>query len=368
MGERFGRRIPEIVGRYRRTLLRLANRLGTTPELWAVSEKHAVLMLEACARALDLPPSDAADRAREEDLLASTAIGGLWAGCQARLVDLLSAMEALQRHAFEAVLELAAELPADDRADVVARAAVTIGRTGSLHARNAAQNYDAYLLRQIERANATERAKLARELHDRLGNSLMLAFRHLELYWLTMGPHPQGERHFAAIRAALREATGFTRDLISGLRSEAPLTNLAEAIGDCVDKLNLRGLPVDVSVHGDETWLPEHHRDEIFLVVREFLRNSFAHAMPSSISVRIRISPDVAEIEAVDDGRGFVLEEARRAGTGLSSMRERTEQLGGQFSLFTMPGKGTRILAWVPLPRESASPRAAEPLRPATLG
>jgi signal transduction histidine kinase len=368
MGERFGRRIPEIVGRYRETLLRLANRLGTTPELWVVSEKHAALMLEACARMLDFPPEDVADRAGDEDLLASTAIGGLWAGSQARLVDLLSAMEALERHAFDAVVELAAEVPAEDRAAVLARAAAAIGRIGSRHARNAAQNYDAYLLRQIEQANSAERAKLARELHDRLGNSLMLAFRHLELYRMTTGSHPHGEKHFAAIRASLREATGFARDLISGLRSEAPLTNLAEAIGDCVATLNLRGLPVDIAVHGDETWLPAHHRDEIFLVVREFLRNSFAHAMAASISVRIRISPVLAEIEAADDGRGFVLGETGRRVSGLSSMRERTEHLGGQFALFTKPGGGTRIVAWVPLPREAAATGVAAPLRPATLG
>jgi signal transduction histidine kinase len=323
-------------------------------------------MLESCARVLDLPPDSAADRAGDEDLLASTAIGGLWAGCQARLTDLLSAMEALQRHAFDVVVELAEEIPAEDRAAVIAHAATAIGRIGSLHSRTAAQNYDAYLLRQIEQANSVERAKLARELHDRLGNSLMLAFRHLELYRLATGSHPRGDKHFTAIRASLREATGFARDLISGLRSEAPLTNLAEALGECVATLNLRGLPVDIAVHGDETWLPEHHRDEIFLVVREFLRNSFAHAMASAISVQIRISPAQAEIEASDDGRGFVFD--GRRGTGLSSMRERTEQLGGQFSLFSKPGKGTRIVAWVPLPPRDGEGAPAARLHPATLG
>lgn len=374
IGTRLSDRIPEIVERYQRDLLEVANPLGTTPELWAESRTHAAVMLGACARVFELPDDRATGRNLEEDLLASSVIGGLWACCKARLTDSLSAMEALVRNTLDAVVEISAEIPQVHRAAVIARAAKVVNQIGSLHAQTAALSYDAFLLQQIEQANSDDRSRLARDIHDCLGNSLVLAFRHLELYRTkSAGVNPAGEQHLDSILDSLKEATSFTRGLISGLRAEAPLTNLAEAVTGCAAALNFRDLPVHISVHGDETWLPEDHRDELFLIIREFLRNSFAHAVPEAVSVRIRISPGRADVEAFDNGRGFIFDERRWAseatatpagrsrGTGLSVMRERTEQLGGQFSLTTRLGKGTRIRLWVPLPKRTHGDAAAAP-------
>jgi signal transduction histidine kinase len=92
------------------------------------------------------------------------------------------------------------------------------------------------------------------------------------------------------------------------------------------------------------------------------------------ISVEVGIGPHSVDVEAYDDGRGFTLDTERGAaltgqahgdgnpaghcgGTGLAVMQERAEQLGGQFFLFSVPGKGTRMRLWVPLPRRRYVPQ-----------
>src|SRR5262249_10814719 len=138
VGERLSAIIPKIVERYRQNLEAAGNPLGTTPELWAESRTHATLILEGCARVLDLKPDRTTRRDLEEDLLAASVIGGLWACCKARLTDSLSAMEALERETLDAVVELTAELPAAERATVIARSARVITFIGSLHSQTAA--------------------------------------------------------------------------------------------------------------------------------------------------------------------------------------------------------------------------------------
>jgi signal transduction histidine kinase len=372
-GQRLVEAIPAITNRYQQSLKEAANPLGTTPELWEESRAHASMMLEACAHAIELPDANPRDNVHHgEYLLFCSAMGTLWACCRARLTDSLSAMETLVRITFDTVIDLVAHLPDPARAALIARAARVVNQIAALHTQAAALSYDAYLLQQIEQANANDRNRLARDIHDRLGNSLVLASRHVELHQIkaAVGDGIVGEEHLSAIQTALAEATAYTRSLISGLRAEAPLTNLEQALVSCANDFNFDKLPVHIAVHGDETWLPEHYRDELFLILREFLRNSFAHAQPGVISVQVGISPHRVDVEAYDDGLGFVPEAdpavaarqrvtgapSRRRGAGLVVMRERTEQLGGQFALLSAPGNGTHLRVWAPLPKREQEP------------
>lgn len=364
IGARLSSAIPDIVERYHRQLLAVANPLGTTPELWAESSTHASLLLASCAQVIDLPDDVPEVRDFGDDLREAAALGNLWACCRARLTDSVGAMDILVQIALDTVVELVADVPAEQRATLIARAARVLNKICGLHTRAAAFSYDAYLLRQIEQANAEDRRDLARDIHDRLGATLVLAFRHLELYRGKTDRADAGAEHLAAIQASLENATAFTRNMISGLRADAPLHSLGESLQDCVGALNFRNLPVHIAVNGDETWLPDHVRDELFLVLREFLRNSFAHAAADSIAIRVGISPHRVDAEAIDDGVGFEVTTdpggptaaGRRTGTGLSAMRERTEHLGGQFFLTSARDRGTCMRLWIPLPKRRDDP------------
>jgi two-component system NarL family sensor kinase len=96
-----------------------------------------------------------------------------------------------------------------------------------------------------------------------------------------------------------------------------------------------------------------------YRTVQEALTNVARHA--HATSCRVRISVDRArsalELEVTDDGVGMA--EGRRAGVGLSSMRERAEELGGTCDVDSNPHGGTRVLARLPLPISEVHPERA---------
>lgn len=363
LGRQLEEEIPALVGRYRDALEKAENPLGKLPELWEDTRTHADLILTRWARALDIPDEDESTGiAAALDLSGSSSLGTRRAISGVRLVDSLRALETLTHTALATAERCTADAPADVRHHLMGRAAQVLNRIGSQHTQAAVFGYDAHLLRQIDRVNTGERDRLARDIHDLLGNSLALAFRHLELYRMTAaGPEGPRRTHLAALDDALQEAVGFTRGLISGLRHGAPLISLEAELRDCAGALNFRGLPVRVTVSGDETWLPVPHRTELFLILREFLRNSFTHAAPQCISIDVCIRPGRVEAAAYDDGRGFDHDDTRignaqhpedRAGHqgGLVMMRERARELDGNCQLHSRPGAGTRLTLWLPLP------------------
>ncbi|WP_158883282.1 sensor histidine kinase [Amycolatopsis anabasis] len=325
----------------------VANPLGIVAELRGQARAHASLVLEAFARAIGSPGSEPHPG---EPLAEPAVLGGLWACRRARFTDALKAIEILAGIALEEFADLVSGLPGEPRAALVTRAARLLQELSSRHLSAAADSYDAYLLEQVEQANSDDRKRLARDVHDQLGNSLVLAMRHLELY--RVKARGAGDDHLRAVEGALAEAKDFTRLLFSGLRAKAPLTSLARSLTACAEELNFRAAEVRVRVHGDEAWLPENHRDEIFLILREFLRNSFAHASPENVRVRVGISPGRVDVAADDDGSGFASPDRNdlRDGAGLTVMRERAEHLGGRLSLISKPGRGTSMRLWVPLP------------------
>jgi signal transduction histidine kinase len=81
-------------------------------------------------------------------------------------------------------------------------------------------------------------------------------------------------------------------------------------------------------------------------VLDEALSNAVRHAGPTTVSVRVSRTDDRLELTVRDDGAGFVA--AREDGVGLTSMRERCEELGGQFDLSTTPA-GTTVRATFPI-------------------
>lgn len=88
----------------------------------------------------------------------------------------------------------------------------------------------------------------------------------------------------------------------------------------------------------------------LFRVTQEALHNIGKHSGAKHVQVRLTSSDKELTLSIFDDGRGFDVEESLQSvGLGLISMRERIEMLGGQFEILSSPGKGTQILARVPV-------------------
>jgi signal transduction histidine kinase len=108
------------------------------------------------------------------------------------------------------------------------------------------------------------------------------------------------------------------------------------------------GSPVE-GPEGDER-LPAPVETVLFRIAQEALNNVAKHAQARRVEVAMTRDRGGVTLHIADDGRGFD-PEAPRPGTrlGLWSMRERVEQLGGQFEVESAPGAGTRVRAIIPL-------------------
>jgi signal transduction histidine kinase len=201
---------------------------------------------------------------------------------------------------------------------------------------------------RVYEARLDERRRIARELHDRLGEVLTVGLRQLDLDEILGREIPEGRSAIA--REALVEAMRRLRLVTSGLRDE-PVTSFEKALADFLNRV-CADADVHLVVLGDETWAPAGIIDEAFLIVREALRNALTHGAPQSVVVGVEVTRRELRAWVDDDGSGFACggdAESPAAGTGLAAMRERAALLGGTLAIASKPGRGTSVELNVPL-------------------
>ena len=217
-------------------------------------------------------------------------------------------------------------------------------------------------------AREEERRRLRRDLHDGLGPTLGGLTLGLDAARgaLTRDPSTAAALLWE-LKVQTQEAVSDVRRLVYGLRPPALddlgliaavrqqaakhglLTNdlLSGARGRAGSK---NGLVFQVEAPDDLPPLPAAVEVACYRIVQEAMTNVARHA--GARSCRVGISTDGAEsaleLEVIDDGVG--IPEERRAGVGMSSMRERAEELGGTLSIESVPAGGTRVVARLPLP------------------
>jgi len=111
----------------------------------------------------------------------------------------------------------------------------------------------------------------------------------------------------------------------------------------------------DLSFFGDESPIPKAVGEQVYLVMREAVRNAVRHSGCERIGIRLRVEQDEVVGVVEDDGGGFDPEAVGKVspsfGVGLRSMRERAEMLGGDLRVSSKPGAGTSVEVRAPLDR-----------------
>jgi signal transduction histidine kinase len=228
---------------------------------------------------------------------------------------------------------------------------LALNRSMTMRIREATEAYTSYLLNRIHEAHVGERRRIARELHDRVGNALSIAHRQLELFDIYQDSDPiratgQAEKAHQTVAESIRSL----RDVISGLRLETSPKSLEKALASYVGSVPAEGITLRLRINGDETWVPEAIGDEAVLIIREAIRNSLAHGNPSIVLVGVDIAPHELRASIEDNGTGFDPRQTGGSkGAGLASMRERTELLGGTITIATQLHQGTQVELIVPL-------------------
>jgi signal transduction histidine kinase len=211
--------------------------------------------------------------------------------------------------------------------------------------------YTGYLLERVEQAHIEERLRIARDLHDRLGEGLSIALRQLELHEIHSTRDPATTAPQATIaKGAIVEAMGRLRAVATDLRQDS-VRSLETALVTYIDSV-AADAEVRLRVSGDEKWAPPSVIDEAYQIVREALRNAFTHGSPKLVLIGVTIAPHELSAWVEDDGCGFEAAKSadRGPGTGLTAMRERAASVGGQLTLASVPGQGTYLGLVVPLP------------------
>jgi signal transduction histidine kinase len=204
-------------------------------------------------------------------------------------------------------------------------------------------------LDRVYRAQVEERRRLARDLHDRVGEVLSVGLRRLDLQEIPCLADPRGKATVS--REALVEAMRRLRVVTSDLR-EPPVTSLEKALMQNLDSVRADA-EVRLHISGDEAWAPPAVLDEVFLILREALRNALAHAGPQLVLIAVEVSAQELSAWVIDDGCGFsppAAKEAADSGSGIASMRERAALVGGRVVVSSTPGHGTRVELHLPLP------------------
>lgn len=206
--------------------------------------------------------------------------------------------------------------------------------------------------RSQEDTTLRERARLARELHDAMSQTLF----SLQLTAATaadaVGGDPDAAReHLATVRDLARIVQEELRAVIVDL---APPDLEAEGLAETLRKhvallARVHGMPLSVRIDGAADLQP---RTELALlrIAQEALHNALRHAAATAITVTLTMADDETVLEVRDDGAGFdpSAPSVRATRLGLGSMRHRARAAGGRLVIDSAPGRGTIVNARVP--------------------
>ena len=207
-------------------------------------------------------------------------------------------------------------------------------------------------------AREQEKSRIARELHDELGQALTAL--KIDVGWLRANlgePPAHVAEKLAAMQGLLDGTVAAARRISSDLRplmlDDLGLTAAAEWL---VENFSTRtGIPCELVVGAGGLDLPDPYATTVFRVLQECLTNVAKHAGAGRVEVTLEREDGAVHLAVRDDGRGFATTDPRKPGSfGLVGLRERASLVGGEVAVESRPGAGTTVELRVPLPREGA--------------
>jgi signal transduction histidine kinase len=227
-------------------------------------------------------------------------------------------------------------------------------------------------LYELERAIADERARIARDIHDGLAQSLAFRRMRIDLWqeWIDDNPTRLHDE-LQELKRALREEIQELRRAIFALRpmefdEYGFLGGLHRYI---LEFAGQHGWQVEVDLSRAPTTLTRELEATTFRIVQEALTNAAKHAQATQIGVSLSDTDGGLRVVVTDNGRGFDPGERRSTQedapgadgyehVGLRQMRERLAALRGQLTILSRPGAGAEVRAWLPLPSDVAADSA----------
>ncbi|MGH9278387.1 MAG: GAF domain-containing protein [Acidimicrobiales bacterium] len=204
--------------------------------------------------------------------------------------------------------------------------------------------------RAVVEAQEVERRRIARELHDEVGQALTGLKLALEGHE-SLSPEQVADRLSQAREVAgelLRRVHDLSLDLRPAMLDDL---GLQPALFWLVDRYRAQtGVEVALRCPGLDRRLPTEVETASYRIVQEALTNVARHADVTKATVDCAVEPTALRVEVVDEGSGFDLDAVPLGRTGgLAGMEERARSIGGRLSLRSEPGRGTTVCAELPI-------------------
>jgi signal transduction histidine kinase len=205
---------------------------------------------------------------------------------------------------------------------------------------------------RLVRAQEEERGRLARDLHDGIGQTLTALRLTLDDAAATSGPEREADIERA--RDLARDAIEDTGRVADGIRpprlEQRGLASALRALGSGPSG----HVVVSIAPGADVRLTTVEAELEMFRIAQEAVRNAIRHAQASHIGVSLQTTRDGLRLEVTDDGIGCAgpLADPRRL--GIVGMQERAVSIGGQFGLSSVAGQGTTVAVSLPTQRPDA--------------
>jgi signal transduction histidine kinase/ligand-binding sensor domain-containing protein len=216
-----------------------------------------------------------------------------------------------------------------------------------------ARKAERLFLRQLIESQENERKRIAGELHDGLGQHLLI-IRNRAL----LGIDPQGDarEQLREISALAGQTINDVRGMAYGLRpyqlDRLGLTKAIEAV--CREAMQASRVTLAQSIDNIDGLLPEGMEINLYRIVQEAMTNMIKHSGATEATVSLQSSDSGITLMISDNGRGFdggTASAGRGAGHGLSGIKERARILGGEADIRSGAGSGTIVTVSIPIGR-----------------
>jgi signal transduction histidine kinase/ligand-binding sensor domain-containing protein len=209
--------------------------------------------------------------------------------------------------------------------------------------------------RRLIESQEAERKRVAAELHDSIGQDLLVIKNKLLLGLDSRKDDPTETTDFRDAIDYVSNSLKHVREISRNLRPvqldqiglTAALESLIEAVAESSQ------LRSSASIDNVDNLLSKDGEINLFRIVQESLNNILKHSGAFAIRIELKKTDNVLQLLVEDNGRGMQSDESHQGsqqGLGLSSMQERARILGGQLHIESGPGKGTQVLLKIPIP------------------
>jgi signal transduction histidine kinase len=209
-------------------------------------------------------------------------------------------------------------------------------------------------------AEEREKLRIARDLHDGVGQLMTAAKMNLSAFYHEMNPEEKIYRQtvnkiMGIVDDSCREIRTVSHNMIPNALINS---TLAKALNSFVDQLDNKSLKVHLFTEGLAGDLSPNIQMMVYRIIQECVNNVIKHANATVLDISVINEVNELTLTIEDDGKGFSMSENNSDGIGMQTIRARIDYLNGTFEITSAPGKGTLVAISVPISEQISSERS----------